>query len=124
MLSILETSEPTPSLSALPSAPSITLQTYEPPTEPSENTQTPFEPINPTDEPQPTFPTLEEVFTLFSKSSVARLRVLSEQSSLSENPSEVRNHWNGFLIWMTSEVFNLKGLSEHVRNDYIRGVEE
>lgn len=49
---------------------------------------------------------------------------LSEQSNLSENPSEVRTHWNGFIRWVTFEVFKLKGLSEQVRNDYIRGAEE
>lgn len=53
-----------------------------------------------------------------------KLRTLSEQSSLSDNPFEVRNHWNGFLRWMTSEVFKLKGLPEQVRNNYIREVEE
>lgn len=52
------------------------------------------------------------------------LRSLSEQSILSDNPSEVRNHWNGFIRWMTYEFFKLKGLSEQVRNDYIREAEE
>lgn len=51
-------------------------------------------------------------------------RTLSKQSSLSDNPSEVRNHWNGFLRWMTYEVFKLKGLFKQVKNDYIREAEE
>ncbi|XP_050915850.1 uncharacterized protein LOC127130944 [Lathyrus oleraceus] len=98
-----------------------TKQPFEPPTE---TTHTSSEPINPSFEPAPPFPTLEESFALFSESSVVKLKTLSEQSSLSDNPSEVRNHWNGFLIWMTSEVFKLKGLYEQVRNDYIREAEE
>lgn len=53
-----------------------------------------------------------------------KLRTLSERSSLSGNPFEVRTHWNGFLRWMTLEVFKLKGLSEQVINDYIRSAEE
>lgn len=53
-----------------------------------------------------------------------RLRALFEQSSLSENPSEVRTHWNEFLRWMTYEVFKFKGLSKQVGNDYIIGAEE
>ena len=53
-----------------------------------------------------------------------KLRQLSEQSSLSDNPSEVRTHWNGILRWMTFEVFKLKGISEQVRNNYIRGAKE
>lgn len=53
-----------------------------------------------------------------------KLITLSEEFSLSDNPSKVRNHWNGFLRWITSEVFKLKGLSEQVKNDYIRETEE
>ncbi|XP_050896622.1 uncharacterized protein LOC127103401 [Lathyrus oleraceus] len=53
-----------------------------------------------------------------------KLRYLSEHSKLSDSPSEVRNHWNEFLRWMTSEVFKLKGLYEQVRNDYLREAEE
>lgn len=53
-----------------------------------------------------------------------RLKQLSEESRLRDNPSEVRTHLNGFLRWMTSEVFKPKGLSEQVINDYIRGTEE
>ncbi|XP_050914681.1 uncharacterized protein LOC127129571 [Lathyrus oleraceus] len=53
-----------------------------------------------------------------------RLRQLSKESRLSDNSFEVRTHWNRFLRWITSEVFKLKGLSEQVKNDYIRGAEE
>lgn len=53
-----------------------------------------------------------------------KLRQLFEQSSLSDNPSQVRTQWNGFLRRMKFEVFKLKGLSEQVINDYIRGAEE
>lgn len=53
-----------------------------------------------------------------------KLRQLFEQSSLNDNPSDVRNHWDGFLRWMTFEIFMLKGLSKQVRNDYIRGYKE
>ncbi|XP_050890958.1 uncharacterized protein LOC127096433 [Lathyrus oleraceus] len=91
---------------------------------PTETTPTSLEPINPSFAPEPSFPTLEEAVALFSESSAVKLRTLSEQSSLSDNPSKVRNHWNGFLRWMTSEIFKLKGLSEQVRNDYIREAEE
>ncbi|XP_050897402.1 proline-rich receptor-like protein kinase PERK12 [Lathyrus oleraceus] len=94
-----------------------TKQPSEPPTE---TTHTSLEPINPSSEPEPTFLTLEESVALFSESSNMKLRTLSEQSILSDNPSEVRNQWNGLLRWMTSEVFKLKGLSKQVRNDYIR----
>ncbi|XP_050919651.1 uncharacterized protein LOC127137212 [Lathyrus oleraceus] len=52
-----------------------------------------------------------------------KLRSLSEQSKLSDNPYELRNHWTEFIRWMTSEVFKLKGLSEQVRNDYVRDAE-
>ncbi|XP_050885576.1 uncharacterized protein LOC127091084 [Lathyrus oleraceus] len=123
-LSIPETSEHTPSLSTPPSAPSLTLPTSEPPTKPSETTPIPSDPINPTSESEPTFPTLEDSFALFSESSAVKLRTLSEQFGLSDNPSEVRTHWNGFLIWMTFEVLKLKGLFEQVRNGYLRSAKE
>ncbi|XP_050918407.1 eukaryotic translation initiation factor 4 gamma-like [Lathyrus oleraceus] len=87
-LSVPETYEPTPSLSAPSSAPSLTLPTSEPPTEPFDTTPIPSNPINPTSEPEPTFLTLEESFALFSECSIVKLRTLSEQSSLSDNPSE------------------------------------
>lgn len=90
--SIPETSEPTPSLSAPPSAPLVTLPSSEPPIEPSKTTQISFEPINPTYEPEPTFSTLEEVFAIFSGSSAARLKQLFEESIISDNPYEVRTH--------------------------------
>lgn len=101
----------------------------EPPAEqpskpPTDTIHTSPEPINLASEPESTFPTLEEPVALFSESSVVKLRSLSEQSKLSDSPSKVRNHWNGFLRWMTSKVFKLKGLPEKVKNDYIRDAEE
>ncbi|XP_050908947.1 uncharacterized protein LOC127122692 [Lathyrus oleraceus] len=81
----------------------------EPPIEPSKTIHTPSEPINPTFEPEPT---LKESFSLLLESSAVKLRTLSKQSNLSDNPLEVRTRWNGFLRWMTSEVFKLKGLSK------------
>lgn len=71
-----------------------------------------------------TFPTIYEVFAKFLEKIVARLKKLSEESRLRDNLSEIRTHWNEFLRWMTSEVFKLKGLSEQVINDHIRGAEE
>ncbi|XP_050909541.1 uncharacterized protein LOC127123359 [Lathyrus oleraceus] len=96
-------------------------QPHEPPTE---TIPTSPKPNNPASDPEPTFPTLEDLVALFSESSTVKLRSLSEQFKLSDNPSEVRNDQNGFLRWMTYEVFKLKGLSEQVRNDYIREVKE
>ncbi|XP_050878316.1 extensin-like [Lathyrus oleraceus] len=72
-------------------------QPSEPPTRqpsepPTKTTHTSTEPINPSSKPEPTFPTLKDTIALFSESSVVKLRSLSEQSNLSDNPSEVRNH--------------------------------
>ncbi|XP_050889847.1 non-classical arabinogalactan protein 31-like [Lathyrus oleraceus] len=93
-----ETSVPSPSepQTKPPSEPP-TEPPSEPPTEqpsepPTETIHTSSESINPSSEPEPTFPTLEKSFALFSESSAVKLRTLSEQSSLSDNPSEVRNH--------------------------------
>ena len=36
----------------------------------------------------------------------------------------MRNHWNRVIRWMTSKVFKLKGLSEQVKNGYIKEDEE
>lgn len=49
-----------------------------------------------------------------------KIRSLSENSRISDNPYEMRIHWNRVIRWMTSEAFKLKGLSEHVQNDFIR----
>lgn len=49
---------------------------------------------SPTFEPEPTFPTLEEAVTLFAESSVEKIKSLSENSRISDDPSTVRIHWN------------------------------
>ncbi|XP_050897051.1 proline-rich receptor-like protein kinase PERK12 [Lathyrus oleraceus] len=77
-MSIPDTSEPTPSLSTPPLAPSLTIATSEPTTEPYENTPIPSDPINPSSELEPTFLTLEESFALFLECSVVKLSTLSE----------------------------------------------
>ncbi|XP_050877134.1 uncharacterized protein LOC127080886 [Lathyrus oleraceus] len=63
--------------------------------EPSaETTPTPPTPTFPTPEPEPNFPTLEEAITLFVESSTKKIRSLSENFGISDNPSAVRIHWN------------------------------
>lgn len=49
-----------------------------------------------------------------------KIRPLSENSRISDDPSVVRIHWNRVIRWMTFEAFKLKGLSEQVRNEFIR----
>ncbi|XP_050918779.1 cell wall protein DAN4-like [Lathyrus oleraceus] len=84
----------------------------------------PFEPIPEPSEAGLTLPIFDEALTKFSESSSSRFKKLSDKSSTSENPYEVRTNWNGFTRWMTSEIFKLKGLSKQVRNDFIRDAEE
>ena len=95
--SISDTSVPFPSEpqreqpSELSSKPQ-TKQPSEPPTgqpsePPTETIHTSPEPINLASEREPTFPTLEELVALFSESSIMKLKSLSEQSKLSDNPS-------------------------------------
>ncbi|XP_050895424.1 uncharacterized protein LOC127102047 [Lathyrus oleraceus] len=97
---------------------------YEPTSESYEPIPSPTELISQPSEPNLTFFTIDKVFSKFFENSASRLKKLYEESKISDNPSEVRTHWNGFLRWMTSEVFKLKGLSEQVRNEYIRGAKE
>ncbi|XP_050916321.1 uncharacterized protein LOC127131443 [Lathyrus oleraceus] len=78
------------------------------------------EPISPTSEPEPTFPTLEEAVTLFAECLLEKLRSLSENSKISDDPSTVRIHWNRVIGRMTSKAFKMKGISEQVRNDFIK----
>ncbi|XP_050896664.1 uncharacterized protein LOC127103452 [Lathyrus oleraceus] len=85
-----------------------------------ETIPTPPEPTSPTSELKPTSPTLEEAVSLFAESSVEKIRSLSENSGISDDPSAVRIHWNRVIRWMTYEAFKLKGLSKQVRNDFIR----
>ncbi|XP_050889951.1 uncharacterized protein LOC127095284 [Lathyrus oleraceus] len=96
----------------------------EPIYEPSETIHRPSDPTPQTSEPNLTLPTLDEEFSKFSENSASRLKHLSDESRVSDNPSEVRTHWNRFIKWMTSEVFKLRGLSEQFGNDYIRSAKE
>ncbi|XP_050909246.1 proline-rich receptor-like protein kinase PERK12 [Lathyrus oleraceus] len=81
------------------------ISTYELPTEPpsedpitqtsnspTETNPTPPETILPASDPEPTFPTLEAAVALFSESLAEKLRSMSENTKLSDNPSEVRIH--------------------------------
>lgn len=120
--SVPETSEPIPPPSTPTSEPFETLPsnsepTYAPSEPISEPTSAPSEAIPQNSEPDLTLPTLNENFAKFSESTTVRLMQLSEESRISDNPSEVRTHWNGFLRWMTSGVFKLKGISEQVKNE-------
>jgi translation initiation factor IF-2 len=60
---------------------------------------------------------------LFAEASVEKVKSLSTNSGISDDPSSVRTHWNIVIGWMTSEAFKLKNLSEQVRNDFIRDAE-
>ncbi|XP_050890415.1 uncharacterized protein LOC127095827 [Lathyrus oleraceus] len=53
-----------------------------------------------------------------------KFKKLSDESNTSENPTKVRTNWNRFIRWMTYEIFKMKGLSEQVRNEFIRGAKE
>ncbi|XP_050914819.1 extensin-like [Lathyrus oleraceus] len=59
---------------------------------PTETIPTPPEPTSPTSEPEPTLPTLEEAVTLFVESSVEKIKSLSTNSKISDDPSAVRIH--------------------------------
>lgn len=50
------------------------------------------EPLPETSEPTLTRPTLDEALTKFSLSSASRLKKLSDESSVNENPSRLRTH--------------------------------
>ena len=60
---------------------------------------------------------------LFAEASVDKVKSLTINSGISDDPSAVRTHWNRVIGWMTSEAFKLKSLSEQVRNDFIRDAE-
>ncbi|XP_050919617.1 uncharacterized protein LOC127137175 [Lathyrus oleraceus] len=96
----------------------------EPISEPSETMHEPSEPTPQPSEPGLTLPTLDEAFSKFLENFASILKKLSDESSISDNPSEVRTHWNEFIRWVTSKVFKIKGLSEQVRNNFIRSAEE
>ncbi|XP_050889574.1 eukaryotic translation initiation factor 4 gamma-like [Lathyrus oleraceus] len=93
-----ETNIPSPSEQppTLPSEPHIETPTENPITHQSEplteNIPTPPALTSPTSEPEPTFPTLEEVVALFVESSIEKIRSLSENSRINDDPSVVRIH--------------------------------
>lgn len=107
-----------------PPASEPTSETFPPPSEPSEPIRKPYEPTSQTSEPNLTLPTIDEAFAKFLEKSTSKLRHLFDESRVSDNPSEVRTHWNGFIRWITSKVFKLKGFPKQAKNDYIRGAEE
>ncbi|XP_050895685.1 uncharacterized protein LOC127102350 [Lathyrus oleraceus] len=71
-------------------------------------------------EPETTLHTVEEAIQVFAESSIEKIKSLTINSGISDDPSEVRIHWNRVISWITSEAFKLKGLSEQVCNDFIR----
>ncbi|XP_050889703.1 eukaryotic translation initiation factor 4 gamma-like [Lathyrus oleraceus] len=91
---------------------------------PTDTNQTPPTSSSPDIEPETTFPALEEAISLFIEFLMEKIRSLSVNSSISDDPSIVRIHWNRVIIWMTSEAFKLKGLSKQVHNDFIRDARE
>lgn len=56
--------------------------------------------------------------------SMEKIRSLSENSGINDDPFVVRIHWNKVIRWMTSEAFKLKGLSKQVQNDFIKEARE
>ncbi|KAI5409756.1 hypothetical protein KIW84_055275 [Lathyrus oleraceus] len=74
-------------------------------------------------EPEHSMPTLEEAIMLFAGASVQKVKSLTINSGISDDPDSVRTHWNRVIGWMTSEAFKLKHISEQVRNDFIRNAE-
>ena len=60
---------------------------------------------------------------LVAGASVQKVKSLTINSGISDDPDSVRTHWNRVIGWMTSEAFKLKHISEQVRNDFIRDAE-
>jgi hypothetical protein len=60
---------------------------------------------------------------LFAGASVQKVKSLTSNSGISDDPDSVRTHWNRVIGWMTSKAFKLKHISEQVRNDFIRDAE-
>ncbi|KAI5399197.1 hypothetical protein KIW84_064542 [Lathyrus oleraceus] len=89
------------------------------PTTPTLNLSPPTSPSQ-VSELETTLLTLEEAITVFAESSVDKVKSLTINSGISDDPSGIRTHWNRVISWITSEAFKLKGLSEQVRNDFIR----
>ncbi|XP_050896602.1 uncharacterized protein LOC127103379 [Lathyrus oleraceus] len=59
---------------------------------PADTNQTPPTSSSPDPEPETTFPTLEEEISLFAESSVEKIRSLSVNSSIKDDPSAVKIH--------------------------------
>jgi hypothetical protein len=77
----------------------------------------------PEPEPELSKPTLKEAILMIAEASVQKVDSLVTNSEISDDPKSVRTHWNRVIGWMTSEAFRLKGISEQVRNGYIRDAE-
>ncbi|XP_050897719.1 uncharacterized protein LOC127104582 [Lathyrus oleraceus] len=60
----------------------------EPTPDPSEPIHKPSEPTSQPSEPDLTLPTIDEAFAKFSENSASRLRKLSDESRINDNPSE------------------------------------
>ena len=60
---------------------------------------------------------------MIAEASAQKVDSLVTNSEISDDPKSVRTHWNRVIGWMTSEAFRLKGISEQVRNGYIRDAE-
>ncbi|XP_050919763.1 vegetative cell wall protein gp1-like [Lathyrus oleraceus] len=61
---------------------------------PADTTQTLPTSRTPNQEPEPAFPTLEEAIMLFAESSVEKIKSLSINSDISDDPSIVKIYWN------------------------------
>ncbi|XP_050909736.1 eukaryotic translation initiation factor 4 gamma-like [Lathyrus oleraceus] len=109
----------TSSPSVIPSPPT-SVATIIPIQNPDDTNQTP--PSSPAfdSEPETAFPILEEAIIVFAESSVEKIKCLSINSGINDDPFTVRIHWNRVIRWITSESFKLKGLFEQVHNDFIR----
>jgi hypothetical protein len=51
---------------------------------------------------------------------VEKIKSLSVNSSISDDPSALMIHYDKVIRWMNSKAFKLKGLSEQVRSDFVR----
>ncbi|XP_050896796.1 eukaryotic translation initiation factor 4 gamma-like [Lathyrus oleraceus] len=102
---------PTPTTSAASVTPTLNLSAPNSPSPSSLASAT---------EPETTFPTLEEAVLVFAESSVEKVKSLTINSEINDDPSEVRIYWSRVISWMTSKAFKLKGLSKQVHDDFIR----
>ncbi|XP_050919850.1 uncharacterized protein LOC127137432 [Lathyrus oleraceus] len=90
--------QPTPPPSNTPTIPPSEDIIFPTPKNPTNTTQTPPSSSSPNSEPEHTFPTLEEAITLFVESSVEKIKSLSVNSSISDDPSKASlNKSNDFV---------------------------